>query len=222
MASSPTPIPDDGRPWPLGVLDRRDWFRQAPEELMLIDALTRQRKFRELLDRDAWFTMMLPLLSRVRVASLVAADFEFEPDPNARAWQSHDDYQLSVSDSVGGAHRAVSWAHPACKPHRLWIDGRPVPQAPGLLSPGHWISDDVFVADVAAPEDHPAQEFGFGGHPEILGLFVVDAKRGRTHVLQPTSTQAWTNPRLREQDGRWHVFASAKANAPDRVVDPSA
>ena len=53
MALPPRPIPDDWRLWPSEVLERRDWFRQAPEELMLIDALTHQGKYRELLDRNA-------------------------------------------------------------------------------------------------------------------------------------------------------------------------
>ncbi len=220
------PIPDDWRLWPTAVLDRRDWYCQVPEELMLIDALTHQGKYRELLDRDAWFLMMLPLLTRVRVESLVAARFEVEPRPYPDAWQSHDDYVIGVSDSVGGTHRAVTWAHPAPCARRLWIDGREIAPEPGLpfemVSPGGWISDEVFVGDVPAPEDHPAQQFGVGGHPEILGLLVVDAGRGRTHVLQPAATERWTAPRLREHDGRWHVYASASATEPDRVIDPAA
>ncbi len=219
------PIPDDWRLWPFEVLDRRDWYRQVPEELMLIDALRHQGKYRELLDREAWFSMMLPLLGRVRVESLVAANFEYEPEPNRRAWQSHDDYVLHVSDSVGGTHRAVAWSYPAPGPRRVWIDGRaiePAPDAPFELLSGHWISEDVFVGDVTGPDDHPAQDFGFGGHPHILGLLVVDARRGRTRVFQPAASETWTSPLLTVQDGRWHLFASGKASAPDRIVDPAA
>jgi hypothetical protein len=226
MPPAPQSIPDDWRLWPSDVLERRDWFRQAPEELMLIDALRHQGKYRELLDRNAWFLMMLPLLTRVRVESLVAANFEYEPRPYPDAWQAHDDYVISVSDSVGGTHRSVTWEHPAPCPRRLWIDGREIVPESGLpfelVSPGVWASDEVFVADVPAPDDHPAQDFGLGGHPVILGLLVVDAGRARTHVVQPAASERWTAPRLHVRDGRWHVYASDSATEPARVIDPAA
>lgn len=224
--TTPIQIPDDWRLWPLGVLHHRDWFRQAPEELMLIDALTFPGKYAEVLDREAWFAMMLPLLCRVRVASLRAANFEFEPEPYQRAWLVHDDYVLYVSDSPGGAHRAVRWEHPAPGPRRLWIDGHaivPPLEAPfELLSSGSWVSEDLFVAELEGPQAHPAQDFGFGGHPIILGLLAMDARRGRTHVFQPTASEHWTGPRLEVRDGRWFLFASETSTTPDRIVDPAA
>ena len=226
MALPPRPIPDDWRLWPSEVLERRDWFRQAPEELMLIDALTHQGKYRELLDRNAWFLMMLPLLTRVRVESLAAANFEYEARPYPDAWQAHDDYVIGVSDSVSGTHRSVTWEHPAPCARRLWIDGREIVPESGLplemVSPGAWVSDEVFVADVPAPDDHPAQDFGLGGHPEMLGLLVVDAARARTHLVQPAASERWSAPVLRVRDGRWHVYASESATEAARVIDPAA
>ena len=191
-----------------------------------MDALTHPGKYAEVLDREAWFLMMLPLLGRVRVASLRAACFEVELEPDQRAWLVHDDYVISVCDSLGGSHRAIRWEHPAPGPRRLWIDGRaivPALDAPfELLSGGGWVSEDLFVGELHGPEDHPAQDFGFGGHPIILGLLAMDARRGRTHVFQPTAAENWTGPRLEVQDGRWHLFATETSTTPDRIVDPAA
>ncbi|MCK9687512.1 hypothetical protein [Scleromatobacter humisilvae] len=219
MTSAPVPTPVARRPWPFDVQAHRDWFRQAPEELMLVDALSHPGKYRELVDGEAWFSMMLPLLSRVRVESLAILDFDYEPLPYRRAWRVCGDEVLGVSDSVGGTHRAIEWMH------RLWIDGRAIVDETGapveLAGFSTWISDEVFVAEVPGPDDHPAQDFGPGGYPVILGLVVVDAGRGRTHVLQPAATERWTAPRLREQGGRWQVVASESATEPDRVIDPA-
>ncbi len=225
-AASRGPVPVARSPWPFWLPEHLDWFRQVPEELMLVDALSHPDKYRELLGREAWFSMMLPLLSRVRVESLAIIGFEHEPRPCRDAWQTHDDYAINVSDSPGDTYRAVEWTHPAPGLRRLWIDGRAIVDEAGapleLVGYGTWLSEDLFVAELPGPDDHPAQDFGFGGWPVILGLLVVDAGRGRTHVLQPTATERWTDPRLREQDGRWHVHATDSATEPDRVIDPAA
>ena len=223
---TPVSPPTPRRPWPFDVQAHADWFRQAPEELMLVDVLSHPAKYAELLPRETWFSTMLPLLSRVRVETLAIIDFEYEPSPHRRAWQSLGDYGLHVSDSVDGTHRAIEWTHPAPGLRRLWIDGRAIVDEAGapleLVWYSTWISDDLFVAEVPAPDDHPAQDFGAGGYPVILGLLVVDTARGRTHVLQPAADERWTGPRLREQDGRWHVFATESATEPVRVIDPAA
>ncbi|MEU4563229.1 hypothetical protein AB0F72_33030 [Actinoplanes sp. NPDC023936] len=128
--------------------------------------------------------------------------------------------RVRVEFSAGDRHRAVTWTDDQVRV-RLWIDGVRVGERIRLGEWGRWLDDRFYVIEVDGPDDHPEQDYGFGGSV-INSVLIHDADRSSDRVLEPGPGERWTTPWVVRAGDELLIFPdrqAAEAGAsPDRTL----
>lgn len=161
----------------------------------------------------------------VALSAAGAAAYRVGPVPGAcgsfvDCWS---DLELHVEFSADDRHRAVHlrdrnrWGEVG-----VWVDGVRLMVDALLDQSGYWVGDRFYVLQATGPEDHPAQQFTFGGLGyRILSLVIHDARRRTTRVFVPDASETWTDPLVRLESDQLHLYAdvaAAKGDRPDRSL----
>ncbi|MEU8241317.1 hypothetical protein AB0C07_23980 [Actinoplanes missouriensis] len=229
----------------------RDWLRGSATGVELYTRATARDEYQYLLGDDAYREQLIGILGRAQPRDCAAARFgctrrsdracrgpeicsqDRSPDdrevhregplPGACDTFYGDlgpEERLRVAFSAGERHRAVLW-HDRVLTGRLWIDGVPVGADVFLGEWGRWLDDRFYVIEVNGPDDHPEQEYGFGG-AVINSVLIHDADRSSSRVLEPTADERWTTPWVVREGDELLVFPdrqAAEAGAsPDRTL----
>ncbi|MFD7625924.1 hypothetical protein ACFV7Q_07740 [Streptomyces sp. NPDC059851] len=213
----------------------RQWWRDAAEQIAGLGEQEYCERLGELLSRLAprdFAALGLGCTRRVdracREPQTCSKDHVPPPEggrpllrhgPVAGACSSFTDcysrFAVRATFTADDRHRAVNvegrWSRVM-----LWVDGVRV-EAPGFLeASGYWVDGRFFVAEMAAPDDHPLQGHYAMGTIAVLSLVIHDVATASTHIVDPEPHENWSDPVAELRDGEWRFYPTREARDADR------